>query len=293
MKQKHNDDQGNDDRFLDQAMFQSVDRFADQSAAVIAGDDLDSRRQRSFDLSQLLLDAIDHVEGIQPIAHDYNAAHGLAFAVPLRYAFADVRAEGNRAQILDEYGRPVLRHHGHVRQIVQRFQIAQAANHVSRAAQFEHAPTDFIRARLHPLDHGRQRNAICEQLVGIEIDLVLAHEPADTRHFGHAGNGCQLIAQVPVLNASQIGEALLVAVIDEHIFIDPTRTGRVRADGRMHICRKPTGNRLQILHNPRTRPINIRSVFEDNEDVGIIEHGLRAYRFYSRRSQAAQSRLGR
>ena len=40
MKEKHNDDQGNDDRFFNQAMFQSVDRFADQSSAVIAGDDL-------------------------------------------------------------------------------------------------------------------------------------------------------------------------------------------------------------------------------------------------------------
>ena len=33
---------------------------------------------------------------------------------------------------------------------------------------------------------------------------------------------------MPILKASQIGEALLVAVVDEHILIDPTRTGRVR-----------------------------------------------------------------
>ena len=154
MKQEHNNDQGNDDRFLNQTMFQSVDRFADQSSAVIAGDDLDSWRQRSFDLSQLLLDAINHVERVQPIPHDNDAAYGLAFAVPLRYAFADVRAEGNRTQILDEYGRSVLCHYGHVPQIIQRFQVAEAANHVACAAQFEHSSTDFIRARLHPINHG-------------------------------------------------------------------------------------------------------------------------------------------
>src|SRR6266478_5399575 len=107
MKQEHNNDQRNDNGFFNQIMFQRVDRFADQSPAVVAGNDLDSRRQRSFDLSQLLLDTVNHVERVQPITHDDNAAYGLAFAVPLSNTFADVRTEGNRAQILDENGRPV------------------------------------------------------------------------------------------------------------------------------------------------------------------------------------------
>src|SRR5256885_12798808 len=81
------------------------------------------------------------------------------------------------------------------------------------------------------------------------------------------------------------GEALLVAVIDEHVLINPTRTGRVRTDRRMHVCGKPAGNRLQILHNPRTGPVNVGPVFEDNKDVRVIEHGLRAYRLHLRRSQ--------
>src|SRR5438874_601671 len=285
MKQKHDDDQRNNNRFLDQAMYQRVYLFADQCPAVIARNDFDSRRQRSFDFSQLLLDAIDHVEGVQPIPHNDNAAHGLAFAIPLCDTFPHVWAEGNRAQILDEYGRPVLRHNRHVRQIIERLEIAEPANHVSRAAQFEYSSTDFVRARLHAVDDGRQRNAICQQLVGIDIDLVLAHEPTDARHFGHTGNGRQLVAQVPILNASKIGKALLMAVIDEHILIDPTRTGRVRADDRMHIGRKPAGNRLQILHNARTGPINIGTVFKYDEDVGVIDHGLRAYRLHLRRSQ--------
>src|SRR5439155_25124306 len=77
-------------------------------------------------------------------------------------------------------------------------------------------PTSFVLdfTRSITVDSGMP---LCQQLVGIDIDPVLAHEPTDARHFGHAGNGCQLIAQVPILNASQIGEALLVTVIDEHI----------------------------------------------------------------------------
>src|ERR1035438_6084403 len=100
-------------------------------------------------------------------------------------------------------GVSVLRHHRHVRQIIERLEIAQPANHVSRPAQFQYAATDFIRARLHPINDGGQRYAVREQFVGIDIHLVLAHEPADARHFGHAGNGCQLITQVPVLNISR------------------------------------------------------------------------------------------
>src|ERR1700722_6155279 len=265
-------------------MFQGVDRFTDQFPAVIAGDDLDSRRQRSFDLSQLLLDAIDHIEGIQPIPHDHNATHGLAFAVPLRYTFPQVWAEGNRTQILNEYGRPVLRHHRHVRQIIERLEIAQPANHVSRTAQFQYAAPNFIRTRLHAVDNGREGYAISEQFVRIKLHLILAHKPTDTRDFGHTGNGRQLIAQVPVLNTSKIGQALLVTVIDQHILIDPTRTGCVRADGRMYIGWQAAGNRLQIFHHARAGPIDIGTVFEHHKDVGVSEHGLRPYRLHLRRS---------
>ena len=66
---------------------------------------------------------VDHIEGIQSVTHDHNAAYGLAFAVPLRDAFADVGAERDCAEILDEYRRSVLRHHRHVGQVIQRFQI--------------------------------------------------------------------------------------------------------------------------------------------------------------------------
>ena len=76
-----------------------------------------------------------------------------------------------------------------------------------------------------------------------------------------------------------------MAVIDEHIFIDPTRTGRIGTNGGMNVCGKPAGNRLQILDNPRARPINIRPVFEDHEDVRIVKHGLGTHRLYLRRGQ--------
>ena len=62
-----------------------------------------------------------------------------------------------------------------------------AFNHM--AAQLQDSSPDFIRARLHPINDRGQRNAIREQLVGIDIHLVLTHEPTDARYFGHSGNG--------------------------------------------------------------------------------------------------------
>src|SRR5437899_6276832 len=105
MKQEHNDYQRKDDGFLKQTVFQGIDRFADQTAPVVAGNDFDSGRQRSLNLGQLLLDTVDDVERIEPIPHDHNAAYCLAFSIPLGYAFANVGAERNRAEVFDEYGR--------------------------------------------------------------------------------------------------------------------------------------------------------------------------------------------
>src|SRR5438046_3080026 len=126
MEQEHDNDQGNDNCLLDQTVLQRVYRFANQSAAVIAGNDLDPRRQGSFDLSQLLLDAINHVERVESIAHDDDAANGFAFAVPLSYPVADIGAEGNCSEILDQYWRSVLCHDRHVGQVVQRFEITES-----------------------------------------------------------------------------------------------------------------------------------------------------------------------
>ena len=76
-----------------------------------------------------------------------------------------------------------------------------------------------------------------------------------------------------------------MATINERVLIDPSGAGGVRTNGGMYVCGKAPGNRLQILHNSGTSPINIGPVFEHNEDVRIVEHGLGAYRFHPRRSQ--------
>ncbi len=42
---------------------------------------------------------------------------------------------------------------------------------------------------------------------------------------------------------------------------------------------------LHIFKDPAPRPVDVGAILEDDEYVGIIEHGLRANRFDVRRSQ--------
>jgi hypothetical protein len=45
-----------------------------------------------------------------------------------------------------------------------------------------------------------QAQAIGAELVGIEVDLILARRTADRGNLGHAGHAVELVADVPVLD---------------------------------------------------------------------------------------------
>jgi len=46
----------------------------------------------------------------------------------------------------------------------------------------------------------------------------------------------------------------------------------------MNSGRQPPGDLLHVFEDPRARPIEIGSIFEDDEHVGVAEHGLRSHR---------------
>ncbi len=84
-----------------------------------------------------------------------------------------------------------------------------------------------------------------------------------------------------------------MAVVDEGVLVDPACAGCVRTNGGMHVCWQAPCDLLQILQDARARPIEIRSVLEDDEDVGIAEHRLRAHCFDMRRGQQSRDdRIG-
>ena len=184
-----------------------------QPGTVITGNDFDARRQRWFDFGQLFLHAIDDVQGVHTVAHDNDAGDGLSFALPFRGSFADIRAERDRPDITNPHGSAVLCSNGHCFEVAQRTQIPEAANHVLRAAHFEDSPADFIRAGPDLFNDCGERYGVGAQFVRIEIHLVLFDESTNGRDFGDARDRFELVAQIPILNAAQFGQAALMGAI--------------------------------------------------------------------------------
>ena len=92
---------------------------------------------------------------------------------------------------------------------------------------------------------------------------------------------------MPILQAAQVGKTVGSALVNDGILKDPARAGRVGADGWMHILWQAAADLLKIFDYARTRPIRIGSIFEDDKDIGVSKHCLRAHRLHVRRSQEA------
>ena len=105
MEQEDDDDDGDDDRLFDQRVAQRANRFADQSRTIVGGDDLDARRHRRLDFLQLRFHPVNDVQRVFAEPHDDDAAHRLAFAVQLRDATTDVRAEPDLRHVAHANGR--------------------------------------------------------------------------------------------------------------------------------------------------------------------------------------------
>src|SRR5205085_7386995 len=106
----------------------------------------------------------------------------------------------------------VLGGNRHRLQVVQRAKVAESANHVFGSSDFEHAPANFVCAGANFFNHRGKGNCVCTEFVGVEIDLVLANEASDGGDFGHSRHRFELIAQIAILNASQVGQTVLARV---------------------------------------------------------------------------------
>src|SRR6266513_3922897 len=93
MPEEDDADERHNDALFDQFLPQRCDGALDQIAAIISRHDAHAGWQRRLDPVDFLFDTIDNVERVLAIAHHHDATDGLAFAVQLRDASADVAAE--------------------------------------------------------------------------------------------------------------------------------------------------------------------------------------------------------
>ena len=68
-----------------------------------------------------------------------------------------------------------------------------------------------------------------------------------------------------------------MVAVNHQVFIGPARARGVRSDGWMNGFWQPPLDLLHVLEHARARPIDVRAVFENDINVGVAEHRLRAH----------------
>ncbi len=81
---------------------------------------------------------------------------------------------------------------------------------------------------------------------------------------------------MPVLKSTEIGEAVLAALIDEGVLEDPSCSRRIRPDGRMDFGRQAAADLLKVFDHPRARPVQVRPVLKNDVHIRIPKHRLSA-----------------
>src|SRR5262249_9434560 len=141
---------------------------------------------------------------------------------------------------------------------------AAPADHVFGFGELDSAAADILIARPNGIRDAIERNAECLQLLRIDHDLILALEAADTRDFGDAFGGDELITHKPILDAAQLGERALRT--EHHIFINPADAARVRAKRGRDAFGQPLRGKVQIFEHATTCPIEIDAIVKYDVD---------------------------
>src|SRR5207248_10481685 len=132
---------------------------------------------------------------------DHDASDGLAVAVPLQQAAADVGTEADGGDVLHQ-DRPSQWSAGAQSSALDRAQVLDvpAALHVVFAAGELQNATAYVRVGVaDPGDHLFHGDAVSAQAFRVDGDLVLALETSDARHLRDSRNLPDRVAESEVL----------------------------------------------------------------------------------------------
>ena len=262
------------------------DRAQDQIRPVVDRNYLHALRQPRLHFADLRFHAPDHIERVLALPHDDDARDRLARAVQVRYAAPQFGPQRHLAHVLHaDRSAGVARHQHGLFEVTHRPGIPAPAHHVLGAAEFEQPPASLAVPRPHGLHHAADRNPVSLQPVRVNVHLELFAEAAHRRHLRHARNGLQVIAQVPVLARAQLRQVVLPRVVHQHVLENPSQARRVRPHLRLHAGGQARLHRGEIFERARARPVDIRTLLEDDVDVGVAEIGEAAHRLHLRRAE--------
>jgi hypothetical protein len=231
----------------------------------------------------LRLDVLDGAQRVVALAHDHDAAHRLGAADGERSA-ALRRPEIDHGHVAHPDGDEVRPDpHHRLLKIGEAVDETEPAHQVFDAVDFDDARADVQVALAHRIEDLLQRDPVRAQRVGIDVDLVLAHEAADGGHLADALRGEQAVAHVPVLHAAQLVEipaadrpAVGIAPL-QRVPVHLAQRGGVRTQGGRHAVRQEARRQaVQLLEDARARPVELGLFVEDQEDHREAERGAAA-----------------
>ncbi len=247
MQQENDADQRNDQRFLDQRSLEGGDGAVDQFGAVVDGLYRHPFGQAGAEFGDPGFQVVDHFEGILAVARHGDAGDHLAFAIEFGQAAPLVGRQFDTRDVADQHRRSLVALDHQRFEVADAAQVALAAHHVLGFGHFDDAAADVAVGIADDLHDLPQRHAVSAQLDRIDRHLVGLNETADRCDFGDAMRLAELVAQIPVLDGAQLGEAPVFA--EQRVLIDPADAGRVRADLRRHPPGHAAGREVEIFEH--------------------------------------------
>ena len=239
VQQEYDADEGDDHALLHQRALERVDGAVDQVGAVIDRFDRDALGQARRDLGKAILDVADHRERILSEALQHDAGDDLALAVHLGDAAAFVGSKLDPGHVPEQHRHAALILDDDLFQVGQALDVAAPAHRELGFGKLDRASAHVHVAGAERVADFGERNAERLQPARVDDHAVLLDEAADARDLGHALRLGDAIADIPVLDGAQLGEALLRAAHD--ILINPADAGGVRPEARCHAGRQPPG----------------------------------------------------
>ena len=185
-------------------------------------------RQRFHGYGQPGFHVLNHLIRICTVAHNHNAAHRFALPIRLGNAAAHVRTILNRRHVPQQNGHAAIPHpDGDFFKVVEVGDITLHAQNEFAFRQFQRTSANFAITAFHGRADIFQGQVVGAQLRRVHRHLILFHEPAHGRDLRHAGHGCELIFQIPVLERPQFRQVTIRGV--QRIHERPPHPGGVRS----------------------------------------------------------------
>ena len=117
--------------------------------------------------------------------------------------------------------------------------VAAPADHVLGAAELDQPPADVVVAGADRLHHLRDAGccSVCSRF-GSTLTWYWRTKPPRGATSATPGTALQVIAQIPVLDGAQFGQAVLAGRVDQRVLKDPADAGGVRPQFGLHALRE-------------------------------------------------------